>query len=500
MNPKSQARQLSLALIVRDAADALADTLESVRGLADETIVVDTGSADNTRQVAERAGAKVYTAAWVDDFAAARNHALQLCAGDWVLSLDAGERLLDGDARGLRAFVQSQSPGNTAYALLVRLPVQPREIGAEQVAMARLLPNDPAIRYAGRVHESIAGSLSTLGFALEGLPFCIHRGLRELQPERKTLRAQRNLRLAEIELRERGPTPALLCCIGEACQTLGKTEEATQAFRQAIALADPGSSEMLAAYYGLIAALEGAAGGKPAQLAACMAALETYPLDAQLLCAAGGYMQSLGQPELAMRSYETAARYGTINPLVWHLEGMLEIATACYAQALEQANQLSQAEGTLVQALGDYPASTRLRRQLLALYVRQGKRKLALAEVDLLPPETPYREALVSAVRGGCLAAAQHWIPARAYLEAAYRGGSRDALCLQWYAVALMAEGDWDAAKPVVSQLQNLDPGHPELSNLQRRLAAAPAAETRSIAAALSHSGVHALPSAAAAM
>src|SRR5436190_13853522 len=94
--PSPQARnkrRLSIAIIARNAAEGLAETLVSVRNLADEIVVLDTGSSDETPMIAERLGAKLHRRPWEESFAAARNTCLTLVSGDWVLWLDAGERL-----------------------------------------------------------------------------------------------------------------------------------------------------------------------------------------------------------------------------------------------------------------------------------------------------------------------------------------------------------------------------------------------------------------------
>src|SRR5271156_3302650 len=99
------APRISLCMIVRDEAAMLPGCLESVRGAVDEMIVVDTGSRDATIRVAEGAGAWVLPFEWIDDFAAARNHGIARATGEWVLVLDADERLAPGAPEGLRAAV-----------------------------------------------------------------------------------------------------------------------------------------------------------------------------------------------------------------------------------------------------------------------------------------------------------------------------------------------------------------------------------------------------------
>lgn len=467
---RNAAPRLSIATIVRNAAEALAETLESVRQIADEIIVVDTGSTDETPQVAEQFGANVSSAPWQDDFSAARNYAATLCTGDWILWLDAGERLSPEAAHGLRAFVDGQAEASTAYMMVVRIPAAPGEIAGEQIGSVRLVPNDPSLRYIGRVRETLMPALNQAKMQVEGLPFRIDRGLRELDRELKARRAKRNIQLAELEMRERGPQAALLNCLADAFLVLGQQQRAAQFYRQAISQSERGSSEMLTAYYGLIMALEGSDQGRSAQLSACVAALEVFPIDVQLLCASGGYLQSLGRMDMAIRAYETAYRFGRVNPEVWHLSGIHEVAAGCYAQALELLGRGEEARKVLEGELERSPGSQRLRRQLLHHLIARGLQKEALAQVDLLPPETPYREPLKSAVRGACLAVTQNWVPARAYLEAAYRNGSRDPLCLEWYATALLTAGDVQGAMPVLAEWRAVDPQNPAL---QRALAAA---------------------------
>src|SRR5579864_7403545 len=93
---------VTLCMIVRDEEAVLADCLASARDAVDDIVVVDTGSMDATRRIATDAGARVFDFAWCNDFAAARNEALRHARGDWVLVLDADERLAPGNAAKLR--------------------------------------------------------------------------------------------------------------------------------------------------------------------------------------------------------------------------------------------------------------------------------------------------------------------------------------------------------------------------------------------------------------
>ena len=76
-------KTLTISLIVRNEEQSLGRCLDSVQGLADEIVVVDTGSTDGTREVAAGRGARVFDFPWCDDFAAARNETLRHATGRW---------------------------------------------------------------------------------------------------------------------------------------------------------------------------------------------------------------------------------------------------------------------------------------------------------------------------------------------------------------------------------------------------------------------------------
>ena len=92
------AARLTVALIVRNCAPHLAATIASVRAIADEIVVLDTGSTDDTLVIAAQGGVNIHRRAWDDDFAAARNACLDKATGDWILWLDAGETLASDEA------------------------------------------------------------------------------------------------------------------------------------------------------------------------------------------------------------------------------------------------------------------------------------------------------------------------------------------------------------------------------------------------------------------
>lgn len=96
----------SLSMIVKNGAEHIAATLESAKPFCDELVVLDTGSTDNTVEIAKAHGARVFHFDWVDDFGAARNESLKHCRGKWVMWLDCGDLIPPASAQGFIALKQ----------------------------------------------------------------------------------------------------------------------------------------------------------------------------------------------------------------------------------------------------------------------------------------------------------------------------------------------------------------------------------------------------------
>ena len=152
---------LSVCMIVRDEQAHLATAIQSVRSVARELVVVDTGSRDRTREIARELGARVLSAAWQDDFSLARNVALAAARQDWILSLDADQQL---DVTSLPAL--SEAIRRPVLAQLVHIDLMGEDLEQRPVSSfpsLRLFRRDERIRFRGRVHEDVAGSLLDAG-------------------------------------------------------------------------------------------------------------------------------------------------------------------------------------------------------------------------------------------------------------------------------------------------------------------------------------------------
>ena len=468
-------RRLSVVVIARDEEEVLGDTLASIAPIAEEIIVVDTGSSDGTRDVAREHGARVIDEPWDDDFSKARNRGLREATGDWILWLDASERLAADCVEPLRSFIQNDVEPKKAYLLMIEVPPEAPGASAEQVGRIRLMPNVSDIEFTGRIRETPRSSLEQKGISLEVTPLKILRTAREHDPEVKRRKAQRDLRLIELEMNASGRRPDLLVALGEIHAAIDEQAKAAELFRAAVAASPNGSTDQLQAYYGLLTTFTDSAEDREAQLAACVRSLGIFPFDAQLLCAMGGYLQSQGRPDLARRSYEGAYQVGQVNPEIWHLADVGELSALCLVINYQLEGQEDQAKQVLEDSLKRFPESNRLRRHQLEVQVRDGNVKAALAALDRLPEPPVEVEALRTAIRGACLAAQQNWISALAYLQTAYSAGCRDPICLRWLAAALMASGNHEEAEAILRDWQSRDPQNPEIATYLEALHETPA-------------------------
>lgn len=200
--------QLSLCMIVRDEAFFIEDCLAAAAPHVDEVVIVDTGSTDGTREVAARVASTLIDFPWIDDFAAARNAGLEAAGGDWILVLDADERLQEADYPRLREAAASED--YDGYYLEQRsysdnqLQSGWRPLGAEEAGLhgyagytanpiLRLFRAAPAIRYQGRIHEIVDGTIEASRRGT--LPIALHH-YAEANPQRS--RAQRSLRYLQM--------------------------------------------------------------------------------------------------------------------------------------------------------------------------------------------------------------------------------------------------------------------------------------------------------------
>ena len=226
---------LSLSMIVRNEEARIAACLASVQDLADEMVVVDTGSSDATVSLARAAGARVEQIDWPGDFAPARNSALTFLNGDWVLVLDADEQLRPEVIPVLKQLMAEPD------ALVINLLRY--EVGAAMApysSVSRLFRRHPAIRWSRPYHSMIDDSVQELLTSEPhwrildcAEPAILHDGYR---PEllAGTDKAERLRQAMEAELKAHPGDPYASAKLGGLLISEGKHDQALPLLRQGL--------------------------------------------------------------------------------------------------------------------------------------------------------------------------------------------------------------------------------------------------------------------------
>jgi tetratricopeptide (TPR) repeat protein len=233
-------------MIARNEARAIARALDSARPHVDRMIVLDTGSTDATIAIAAACGATVHGFDWIDDFAAARNAALDHSDADWNLVLDADEWLDGGfDALGAGAL----PPAGHAPAAFIGCPQLHNEgtASATRRFLPRILPR--GVRYAGRIHEQPVSSLPLVPCALQ----IRHDGYAEAQLAAKH---GRNLALLQAALADTPDDAYLWYQLGREHLVRGGAAEAVEPLRAAYRMTAPDAAYRHAVVLSTIRALK----------------------------------------------------------------------------------------------------------------------------------------------------------------------------------------------------------------------------------------------------
>jgi len=242
---------LTLAMIAKNETERLQECVASVKPIVDKIVVVDTGSTDNTVEVARGLGAKTISFAWCDDFSAARNASLGHATGDWVLVLDADEVVAPKDLSRIRAFVDEDEFDAVQFILanycdecqsMWWTPVEEscafaREFsGYIRVPLVRMWRNKPEYRFRGCVHETVLESIREAGGKIAQTDIVIHHYGKGAMTEEKS---ELYLNLGMRNVSERPDDPKAHHDVATQLKELGRLEEAEHHYRRALSL-DPG--------------------------------------------------------------------------------------------------------------------------------------------------------------------------------------------------------------------------------------------------------------------
>ncbi|MEK3705222.1 glycosyltransferase family 2 protein [Paenibacillus sp. FSL R7-0198] len=378
-------------MIVKDEAGSLQRCLNAVRDVVDEIIIVDTGSVDNTIEIARLHGAVVIRTEWNGDFSEARNLSLAAATKPWILVLDADEVWVQTPQMKTELVQLLAASKDNVWGYWIQVTSLLGMSGEERVtdAVCRLFRNDPRIAFQGRIHEEIASSIMALapqGVLHSGLEV-IHYGYLEQAITTKN-KGARNMQLIRSALNQEGDQPELLYALAAEWFQQAKYDEALRLLQPLLAQLTPECgyhSDLV-----LKTAYAWREIGSPERALAVVEAwapvYEDFPdlleLGAVLELDQGREDVALNWLKQAKSAASTASRYtsvsgaGTYRSLT--LEGM----------AYERASRWAEAEAAYTAALVLQPGSMATWQRLLLLAAATGRpQAIASAAAGVsLPP------------------------------------------------------------------------------------------------------------------
>ncbi|SEH23481.1 glycosyltransferase family 2 protein [Selenomonas sp. KH1T6] len=371
---EAETLDLSVCMIMKDEVQELPAWLANAQTYAKnkEIIIVDTGSQDGSRELADQAGVRLYDFLWRDDFAAAKNFALEqvipvdekafpygeggprkrwMRSSDneakWIIFLDADETFYHPEGvRGLLVRAIRRHPEAQGFQVLMRhvdTDAADLPIGTEPVI--RILRQQRGLGYQGRVHEvpSLHGEI------LAGLPLAEGLILRHTGYASSKVRAKarRNLRL----LRQQEERPQDYRYLADACYALERYDEALHYARLALASGWQGLDSNKSLYGTVLHSLMRLRHPLSEQLTLLGEARQSFPQAADFLAWQGLLLWQLGKLPEAGHLLNSALQAGRTA----ELEPMLAKVRAVLGMLSLERGQREQAEAELAEALGWNP-------------------------------------------------------------------------------------------------------------------------------------------------
>lgn len=161
---------ISLCMIVKNESKTIEDTLLSVKDFVNEIVIVDTGSTDTTIDIAKKYTPLVYSFEWCNDFSKARNFSIEKATSDWILWLDADEKLCITDDNKIQKILEEST--NTVFSIKILHELDSQHQYMKEYYISyhhRLFRNHQNIKFKGMVHETL--QLESFE-SLDNIPVC----------------------------------------------------------------------------------------------------------------------------------------------------------------------------------------------------------------------------------------------------------------------------------------------------------------------------------------
>lgn len=226
--------KISACVIVKNEEKNIGKWLSCVAAVADEIIVVDTGSTDKTVEIVKNSNAKLYHFSWCNDFSAAKNYAIDKARGDWIVFLDADEYFTEESQKKLRKVVNGYNRNKKVGGIMCRLTsidIDNHERIINSMLQVRIFRNILDIRYQGKIHENIYNKNKKRAMVFTKELEIYHTGYSSSLSRSK---AERNIKLLQEQWNSEGESDELILQMMDAYNSLAEYDEAIKYGRMAI--------------------------------------------------------------------------------------------------------------------------------------------------------------------------------------------------------------------------------------------------------------------------
>lgn len=291
---------ISVCMIVKNEKEILARCLDSLQGIADEIVIVDTGSTDGTREIAARYTDKIYDFTWIHDFSAARNFAFSKATGDYIYSADADEVIEETDRK---KFLQLKQVLLPEIEIVEMIYVNPDDCNMvynfTKEPRPKLFKRLREFRWIDPIHETVA------------LDPIVYSSDIEIQHRPLSLHSSRDFQAMERELKKNGRLSGRLYSMYAKELFISGTKEeflAAVPWFQARLAQEGISAEARAEAVCVLAKASALQNAWEQLLSLCLMEVAVNPAPAaELLFLLGEYYETAGQPEYAVFWYKKAA-------------------------------------------------------------------------------------------------------------------------------------------------------------------------------------------------
>ncbi len=348
---------IGLSMIVKNESHTIRACLESARDVVSEIVVADTGSTDNTCDIAREFGAAIVSAPWEHHYANARNAALEPIKTDWVLVLDADEELDRQTAKHMRYLLETPQVGG--FTIPIRNYVRARSNrGWDRIAVendhrharakeapaffihenCRFFRRRPDIFFTGRVHELVEPQIAAAGLNLGHANFFIHHfGHLESKAE-KTDKGVYYRDLLRMKVAEAPNDPAGWIQLGlQEYEQFQNQEEALRCLQRALEL-EPRAAEA----WLFLAMIFVDTGRHLEALKALDHDTRTGPSAALREQVRGDALHSLNQFEDARLAYRRAMKIAGHDPMLESKLGYIEVKLGHNASGMAKLHRAAQ--------------------------------------------------------------------------------------------------------------------------------------------------------------